>query len=109
MIKSTWKFHAARQLFTGDVDLHIAVRYENGRLDLAAPLTLERLTEDQVRVARPPCVTLPIEAAQSLMDELWTAGLRPSEGTGSAGSLAATERHLADMRTLAFHALKVPK
>ena len=45
----------------------------------------------------------------SLIDELWSAGLRPSEGTGSAGSLAATERHLADMRAFAFHALKVPK
>jgi len=41
------------------------------------------------------------------MDELWQCGLRPSEGSGSAGSLAATERHLADMRKLAFHALKV--
>jgi len=40
--------------------------------------------------------------AQTLMDDLWTAGLRPTEGTGSAGSLAATERHLQDMRTLVF-------
>lgn len=49
---------------------------------------------------------LPAEA-QQLMDELWTAGLRPSEGTGSAGALAAAERHLNDMRKLAFHALKI--
>lgn len=41
-------------------------------------------------------------AAQELMDQLWTAGLRPSEGKGSAGSLAATERHLEDMRALVF-------
>lgn len=40
--------------------------------------------------------------AQMLMDELWRCGLRPTEGTGSAGSLAATERHLADMRRLVF-------
>ena len=109
MIKPTWKFRAARQLFTGDVDLHIAIRNDDGSLDVAAPLMLSRLTEaDRGRVCL-PCVTLPPEAAQSLMDELWSAGLRPSEGTGSAGSLAATERHLADMRSLAFHALKVPK
>lgn len=40
------------------------------------------------------------------MDELWTCGLRPSEGTGSAGSLAATERHLKDMQVIAMGLLK---
>ena len=40
--------------------------------------------------------------AQALMDRLWDCGLRPSEGTGSAGSLEATRKHLEDMRTLVF-------
>lgn len=53
-----------------------------------------------------PTVSLKPEAAQSLMDELWRVGLRPSEGSGSAGSLAATERHLADMQRIAIGALK---
>lgn len=43
------------------------------------------------------------------MDELWQAGIRPAEGAGSAGQMAATENHLQDMRTLVFHTLKVPK
>lgn len=42
------------------------------------------------------------ENAQSLMDNLWECGLRPSEGSGSAGALAATQRHLEDMRKLVF-------
>jgi hypothetical protein len=41
-------------------------------------------------------------AAQTLMDDLWSSGLRPTEGSGSAGALAATERHLADMQKLVF-------
>ena len=41
------------------------------------------------------------------MDDLWAAGLRPTEGQGSAGALAARQQHLTDMRTLAFHVLKV--
>jgi hypothetical protein len=49
-----------------------------------------------------PSVVLVNTRAQQLMDELWQCGLRPSEGTGSAGSLAATERHLNDMRRLVF-------
>lgn len=50
----------------------------------------------------PPTFSLEPEAAQQLIDELWRSGLRPTEGTGSAGSLAATERHLEDMRALVF-------
>lgn len=40
--------------------------------------------------------------AQQLMDDLWTCGIRPTEGKGSAGCLAATENHLKDMRAIAF-------
>jgi hypothetical protein len=49
-----------------------------------------------------PTFSLSMGAAQALMDDLWNVGLRPTEGTGSAGSLAATQRHLEDMRTLVF-------
>lgn len=53
-----------------------------------------------------PMLNIDIQAAQQLMDELWKCGLRPSEGTGSAGSLAATERHLKDMQSIAMGLLK---
>lgn len=53
-----------------------------------------------------PMLRLGIHQAQQLMDELWQCGLRPTEGTGSAGSLAATERHLRDMQTIAMGLLK---
>ena len=45
--------------------------------------------------------------AQELVDALWSAGVRPSEGSGSAGSLKATEKHLADMRLIALSSLKI--
>jgi hypothetical protein len=49
-----------------------------------------------------PTLTISRDNAQTLMDDLWQAGFRPTEGTGSAGSLAATERHHADMRRIAL-------
>lgn len=49
-----------------------------------------------------PTGSLKMDDAQTLMDDLWRAGLRPTEGAGSAGALAATQRHLEDMRTLVF-------
>ena len=36
------------------------------------------------------------------MDELFAAGMRPSEDTGSTGQLAALQKHLEDMRAIAF-------
>lgn len=47
-----------------------------------------------------PTFRLRSEEAQALMDGLWAAGIRPTEGHGSTGQLGAIERHLADMRML---------
>lgn len=49
-----------------------------------------------------PTLVMNTHQGQILMDMLWECGLRPSQGSGSAGSLAATEKHLADMRELVF-------
>ena len=54
-----------------------------------------------------PTIGLAEEEAQLLMDELWFCGLRPTEGSGSAGAMAATEKHLRDMRRIAFARLEV--
>lgn len=55
-----------------------------------------------------PTCRLSPEAAQQLMDQLWQVGIRPTEGTGSAGSLAATQQHLNDMRAIVSKQLEVP-
>jgi hypothetical protein len=59
----------------------------------------ERRAEGQIVE---PTMHLDPQAAQELMDSLWDAGVRPAEGHGSTGQLAATERHLNDMRRLVF-------
>lgn len=48
-----------------------------------------------------PAVALSDEAATVLMDELWAAGVRPTQ-QGSVGQLAAVSYHLEDMRKLVF-------
>lgn len=50
----------------------------------------------------PVALSLELIEAQALMDQLWKAGLRPTEGSGSAGALAATQNHLADMQRIVF-------
>lgn len=69
-------------------------------------------TGEITMVKRDPCVAvepsfrMSAQQAQVLMDDLWACGLRPTEGKGSAGALAATQRHLEDMRRLVFEVKK---
>lgn len=96
---------ARREDWSDGIALYLRQRTVGVGDAVAAPLTMVKHQRgDFVE----PMIRLPIQAAQQLMDELWQCGLRPTEGTGSAGSLAATERHLADMRALVFK-LDAPK
>lgn len=69
----------------------------------ALPVVMQKVEPGQLTQ---PMLRLDLDTAQQLMDELWRCGLRPTEGTGSAGSLAATERHLKDMQTVAMALLR---
>ena len=57
----------------------------------------------------PPAATITVEESQVLMDSLWDCGIRPTEGNGSAGAMRATEKHLEDMRVIAFKFLDVER
>jgi len=74
---------------------------------IAKPITMVKVTEIYKPIGPSLCIS--IAAAQQLMDDLWECGLRPSEGSGSAGQLAAVQKHLIDMRQLLFARLNVQK
>jgi hypothetical protein len=75
-------------------------RVINGSLHIADPIMFRDVP---IGTRIEPCVELTSDAAQTLMDELWNIGVRPTEGHGSTGQIAATEKHLDDMRQLLFH------
>lgn len=54
-----------------------------------------------------PTFKLQHDAPQKLMDELWKAGIRPSNGEGSVGEIGAIKKHLQDMRLIVADKLKV--
>ncbi len=88
--------------------IDIALFEEQGdRSMIGAPVVMKQRKSDTF--VSEPTVQLKPDEAQELMDELWRCGLRPSEGTGSAGSLAATERHLEDMRKIAMKQLGIER
>lgn len=76
------------------------------------PIAMKTLSkeESQDGVAyNAPVLNLTKESCQSLMDELWSQGIRPTNGDGNVGQLAATQAHLTDMRTITFDLLQLKK
>jgi len=61
-----------------------------------------KFRETDPNLSTEPSVRVTLSEAQEIMDELWRNGLRPSEGSGSAGQLASVKYHLEDMRKLVF-------
>ena len=56
-----------------------------------------------------PAFRLAHEEAQELADSLWDSGIRPTQSKAGAGQAEAVQKHLEDMRVLAFHTLDIPK
>jgi len=99
------------------IDKRISIRVDVGpwRSGLALAVfcgddvakTLE-FTEAPRHARCEPTVELDFQAAQVLMDDLYHAGIRPSEGD-SPGELKATKQHLQDMKAIAFKKLGMDK
>jgi len=75
---------------------------ERGHYYVAKPVVMEEA--DLCSIVE-PTLKISIDAAQTLMDDLWNCGIRPTNGAGSVGQLQATERHLEDMRRIALKRL----
>lgn len=98
------EIRAARSNWGDRIDMLILDQLPgHSNFSVVQKLELERLADTEP--ARPTLSLQPC-AAEQLMDQLWDCGLRPSEGSGSAGAMAATQLHLADMRR-AYEAMLV--
>lgn len=92
--------HAQYDFRHDSIDVFMAARSDrSGELWVAQPLVYMQTPEG---ARSDPTMRLPREDAQALMDQLWNCGIRPAEGAGSAGQMGAVERHLKDMRAIAF-------
>ncbi len=97
-------FRARREDWLDSIALCMAIRDQQGRFHVAQAVTMRSIEPNEY--APDVLVSLTRDEAQALMDELWNVGLRPSEGTGSAGAMAATQKHLDDMQGIAIGLLR---
>lgn len=76
------------------------------------PIALKTLSKEESQQGASytaPVLSLTKESCQSLMDELWAQGIRPSNGDGNVGQLAATQAHLEDLRKITFDLMELKK
>lgn len=93
-----WECRAARLFQMNRIGILVMTNMADGSQMIAEPLNLKR-REPHTQIES--TLTLSLEEAQHLADELWDCGIRPSGAAGSAGAMAAVERHLQDMRSIA--------
>lgn len=90
---------ARREDWSDGISIYLRQKTVGKGTLIAAPISMVPLGEGHFAE---PMLRVGIQQAQQLIDELWQCGLRPTEGSGSAGAMAATSKHLEDMRMLLF-------
>lgn len=91
-----------REVWTNKIAVRMGINHQDGTVTIArSPIMTNVSLGESVQ----PTLELSQDEAQMLMDELFAAGIRPSEGMESMGQLAAVQKHLEDMQKIAFSLL----
>lgn len=98
-----WLISAERQIWSDQIAIRIGFVEDDGRRMVARSPSFTPLNDGAYIE---PMMSMDVEAAQKLMEELWSAGIRPAAAAGSMGQLSAVQYHLEDMRSLVFKELK---
>lgn len=104
--ETEFKIRARRGDISLDPDSIKLYAYKRGRGGsfAAQKLELKQIERGECLI---PFLSIELNEAQMLMNDLWDCGLRPSEGTGSAGAMKAVQNHLEDMRKIVFKKLGI--
>ena len=78
----------------------------DGKYHVAEPVTM---TLEDKGLYHEPAAILGKAPAQQLMDDMWNAGIRPTNAQHSAELIDAMQGHIVDLRTIAFKGLKIER
>jgi len=96
---------AIRNPMRDAVELYFFWRDNNNQKMFVKELILETVDETKIPPESP--LIIGMDTAQQLIDALWNCGLRPTEGTGSAGALVATQDHVKTLKDYGDRLLKL--
>jgi predicted secreted protein len=94
-----FRFDIARADYARFYTVKAWKRLDDHRVAVMQPVQVIA-AQDDACVPCPEMMNLTQDDCQSLIDALWEAGIRPTQGHGSTGQLAAVQDHLNDTRTL---------
>lgn len=95
---------------TDDLAFLLKLKKPGGVTMIGQPVTMvEHPGEGGFRSHVKPSFTLSYDAAQELMDALYSAGIRPRQARDHATTVDAINKHLTDMRAIAFGMLEMVK
>jgi len=100
-LRHDWEMRVAPESWWNGVRVMVRGRTFDGPYAYVKDIVLEKIDE----FTEPPSFTLPDRAAQILMDDLWTSGIRPTEKRQDGEALRSVRDHLGDMQQLAFRLL----
>jgi hypothetical protein len=83
------------------VDLFLLARDQHGDISHVAQPVVFEPNEETGRMLE-PLVRLPEEAAKQLAEDLWDAGVRPSQAKSRQDEINALQAHIADLQKLVF-------
>ena len=104
--RSHVELRAQRSDYRRSLELMLVQRLGGGKVAFGKPVEMEEY--DEFVYVSDPTLQLSEHAAQLLIDDLWTCGYRPSEGTGSVGALKAVQDHVKDLRKIVFKTMEIP-
>lgn len=100
------KIYAQKSLRRRGVELYLGET--RGNRDYAIlPVALQERTVEPGEMHE-PALTIPMEAAQDLMQQLWDQGFRPNNGAGSSAEADALKNHIKFAEQVATRLLSPP-
>ena len=81
-------------------EFSIGMKNQDGSKSIMEPVVFRDMEPGEL--VKAPTVNMTKEDAQELMDAMWNAGVRPSNGEGNVGQIGAMREHLEDMRRIVF-------
>lgn len=88
------KWLAQSTIYRDSVDLVLVDDFGNRERAVAQPVEFIMERHEPARVIEAPTLSLQHDSAQSLLQALWDAGLRPNDGRGSDAEVNALKAHL---------------
>ena len=107
MLLRNMKIRTEKQWVKDAITIHIFEMLPDGRVSVLKNLEFTTIDPKDAPVFPQEALDISFQAAQELMDGLWSCGVRPTDGAGSAGAMAATERHLKDLQVFSDRLMKM--